>query len=196
MSYIYKIVSLQEYLNTPNANKPKSYQTPYPREVNLGQVIQSLLNKYAKEGWEFERIEELKPKDFQGTASKAISTFMMGNRKDEDNYLEQNFKYFIFKKPFSEDLHSEIEKTHVSSEEDSKNICDLNDPYVKEIVKETGKYIEILQSNNIKLVQYIIKKDKLLWRFINTQNNEIIYANSIDELKSICSKLKSFKWSI
>jgi hypothetical protein len=116
MNYLYKTVSLQEYLNSPNANKPKTFQTPYPREVNLGQVIQSLINSYAKQGWEFQRIEELKPSDFQGTASKTLSTLVLG--KDESNYLGQNFKFFIFRKPFTEDLLFEIE--NIKGELDSQ----------------------------------------------------------------------------
>jgi len=180
VSYIYKIVSLQEYLNTPNANKPKSYQTPYAREVNLGQVIQSLLNKYAKEGWEFERIEELKPKDFQGTASKAISTFMMGNRKDEDNYLEQNFKYFIFKKPFSESLLLEMEKTQMSSEELSQDLSKVD---IDDVTKRSKKVLDKLVIVGYETNQAVVSAQKTYWKITYKGNGSVSEFFNIEELE-------------
>jgi hypothetical protein len=111
MRHIYKTVSLEEYLRANKDLTIGAFTGAISGQLALAlkasKAIESLINHYAKDGWEYVRSEEFHTGFFRSSSSQLFNAFKVGaTGKSQGNPLLQ---MFIFKQEYTEELQRKMQ---------------------------------------------------------------------------------------
>jgi hypothetical protein len=112
MRYIYKTVSLEEYLRANKDLTIGALSGALTGQIALAlqasKAIESLINHYAKDGWEYLRSEEFHTDFFRSGSARIFNAFTSGlTKKSAANPLLQ---MFVFRQEYSEEVLRSFEE--------------------------------------------------------------------------------------
>jgi hypothetical protein len=177
MGYKYKTISLYDFSNTKEG-APLMAGVFEASAFKISKVVDTILNLYSKDGWEFYRNESFSPFYFQNMTSKVLSIGSIGQLPD--------IPVFIFRKAVSENESTNLngaieEKLPDSSVENEDSIVD--NPRILEFKKLAKPYIEKLEQIGYKLINQKFSENNCYWEFTYQSNGTSYEFNSIAKLK-------------
>lgn len=102
MRYIYKTVMLNQFAHSEAGKKYLAKGLSLDINEKIGEMIQALLNHYAKDGWEYWRNDTFAPMFFQ-----SISSMLFNIVPDS---AAPPIPVFIFRKEFTEEIQRQLEE--------------------------------------------------------------------------------------
>ena len=202
--YIYKVISIDEIFKIESfINERSSFdiEKDYTTNTSFSSAyfMQKVLNHFAEEGWEFDRIQSLSESSLEninqfsknyGLMSKMAGHFLSAQGHKS---LPSKSDIFIFKQHLSEE---QIKLTKEKLELEAKIKADLikplesEHPRVNEVERNAMNEISKLQRNGYELVSKDISLTTEKWVLKSQLDGTTFEMNSLKELRDFASNFK------
>lgn len=150
MRYIYKTVMLNQFAHSEAGKKYLARGLSLDINEKIGEMIQALLNHYAKDGWEYWRNDTFAPMFFQSVSSMLFN--MMPDTATPP------IPVFIFRKEFTEEVQKQFEEEHKRELEEAMQRVAHN------AKKPLGKKPEVTDAHCPNCESLVNKLDDRCWK--------------------------------
>ena len=147
MKYIYKTVVLHQFTHSETGKKYLAGGVSLDLNDKIGEMIQALLNHYAKDGWEYWRNDTFDPIFFLTTFGVLLS-----------GSVNKPVPVFIFRKEFTEELQNQFEEEEKRELEKAMQRVALN------AKKPLGKKPEVTDARCPNCESMVNKLDDRCWK--------------------------------
>ena len=150
MKYIYKTVMLHQFNHSEAGKKYLARGLSLDINEKIGEMVQALLNHYAKDGWEYWRNETFAAGFFQ-----SVSSMFFNMMPDSAN---TQIPVFIFRKEFTEEVQKQFE------EEQRREIEEAMERMAHNAKKPLGKMPEVTNARCPNCESLVNKLDDSCWK--------------------------------
>lgn len=202
--YIYKVISIDEIFKIESfINERSSFDIEKDYSTNTSfasaYFMHKVLNHYAEEGWEFDRIQSLSETSLEninqfsknyGLMSKMAGHFLSSQGHKS---LPSKSDIFIFKKYLSEEqirLTKEKRELEDKIKSDLIKPLDSEHPRVKEVERNAMSAVSKLQRNGYELVSKEISLTTERWVLKSQLDGTTFDMKSLKELTDFASNFK------